>query len=107
MAGEPERAGGSADAALPAAAAPLPCQKLSHWDSLAPSKASTRMMRRFCLTARIPTGWNFRKGQAAVADAPRADAPPMASWRHVNRVGMGSSAIEPRKALAPVYGDTR
>ena len=27
MAGEPERAGGSADAALPAAAAPLPCQK--------------------------------------------------------------------------------
>jgi hypothetical protein len=30
MAGEPERAGGSADAALPAAAAPLPCQKLSH-----------------------------------------------------------------------------
>jgi hypothetical protein len=28
MAGEPERAGGSADVALPAAAVPLPCQKL-------------------------------------------------------------------------------
>jgi hypothetical protein len=34
MAGEPERAGGSADAALPAAAAPLPCQKLSRPDGL-------------------------------------------------------------------------
>ena len=29
MAGEPERAGGSADAALPAAAAPLPCAALA------------------------------------------------------------------------------
>jgi hypothetical protein len=29
MAGEPERAGGSADAALLAAAAPLPCQSLT------------------------------------------------------------------------------
>ena len=32
--GEPERAGGSADAALPAAAAPLPCQKLSHRETV-------------------------------------------------------------------------
>ena len=34
MAGEPEHAGGSADAALPAAAALLPCQKLSHRETV-------------------------------------------------------------------------
>src|SRR5262245_32326385 len=33
---------------------------------------------------------------AAVADAPRADAPTAASWPRVNCVGMGNSAIEPR-----------
>jgi hypothetical protein len=38
MAGEPERAGGSADAALPAAAAPLPCQKLSHRETVLDSR---------------------------------------------------------------------
>ena len=32
----------------------------------------------------------------AVADAPRADAPTAASWRRVNCVGMGHSAIELR-----------
>src|ERR1700738_1810065 len=32
---------------------------------------------------------------AAVADAPRADAPTMESWRRVNRVGIGNSTIEP------------
>jgi hypothetical protein len=36
MAGKPERAGGSADAALPAAAAPLPCQKLSYRETVWP-----------------------------------------------------------------------
>jgi hypothetical protein len=39
MAGEPERAGGSADAALPAAAAPLPCQKLSHRETVWPPES--------------------------------------------------------------------
>src|SRR5437660_10175148 len=39
MAGEPEHAGGSADAALPAAAAPLPCQKLSHRETVWPPES--------------------------------------------------------------------
>ena len=39
MAGEPERAGGSADAALPAAAAPLLCQKLSHREAVWPPES--------------------------------------------------------------------
>ncbi len=42
--------------------------------------------------ARAPDG-------TAVADAPRADAPTVASWRRVNRVGMGNSAIEPRPII--------
>ena len=40
-------------------------------------------------SGRVPDG-------AAIADAPRADAPTVATWRRVNRVGMGNSAIEPR-----------
>jgi hypothetical protein len=39
MAGEPEHAGGSADAALPAAAAPLPCQRLSHRETVWPPES--------------------------------------------------------------------
>jgi len=38
MAGEPEHAGDSADAALPAAAAPMPCQKLSHRETVWPRR---------------------------------------------------------------------
>src|SRR6516162_6453960 len=51
MAGEPERAGGSADAALPAAAAPLPCQKLSHCENAflcdSPGHGSARLLAIF------------------------------------------------------------
>jgi len=38
MAGEPERAGGSAGCRPSAAAAPLPCQKLSHRETVWPPR---------------------------------------------------------------------
>jgi len=66
MAGEPERAGGSADAALPGRPPLCLARNCLTVRQFGPPKASTRTMRWFCLTARIPTGWNFRKGKASL-----------------------------------------
>src|SRR5205823_6620276 len=64
-------------------------------DSAVPQRNPAGNARETSRSSSAPSPGRGPDGADAAA-APRADAPTVPSWRRVNRMGMGNSAIEPR-----------